>query len=219
MNDYTAVAKNKLYCDREKERQVIQSIFFLRGIFGGFFIPFLTEVIGRKLGFTSSIAMGFLSGIILFIGIETDLTAAILIGNFGLGMMVNGTILISYFFAAEFCSDKMRQKACLIFLFFWPLGEVLFVVVQNTLPNWDEYLMYLIIIPLIAAFLICLFFLIESPYFAKHKSKDLEQYKKSLSIMALYNGVDIGHILVEVDEIILKNKGAAENSISSSSLK
>ena len=50
MNDFTIVSRNKLYCDGQVDRNIIQSITAIGSIVGLFVINFVSDVKGKKIG-------------------------------------------------------------------------------------------------------------------------------------------------------------------------
>ena len=52
-----------------------------------------------------------------------------------------------------------------------------FLLVSLYLENWDEYMVYTMIIPIFGLFLIGLFFVQETPHYLMHKVRDMLQYR------------------------------------------
>ena len=69
MNDFTIVSRNKIYCDRQVDRNIIQSITAIGSIVGLFVINFVSDVKGKKVGImvALSIAICAVGGILFSI--------------------------------------------------------------------------------------------------------------------------------------------------------
>lgn len=199
VNSFTAVARNNLYCEKESERHLIQSSFWLGALMGVFFIPFLSEIKGRKVAFIISVCADFVSVILLIIGIWINSTILSIAGNLFIGIGCNGICTLSFILSSELFTHKLRQKGVMIFNASWPFGEMSFLLVSTFLYHWDEYLVYTMMIPILGLGLLSLFFLIETPYFELHKKKSFKDYKESIKLMALYNDLDAGPMLEEAE--------------------
>jgi MFS family permease len=56
-NDFTIVAQAQLYCDRQVDRNIIQSITYLGAIVGLLAINYISDLKGRKFGMITAQAV------------------------------------------------------------------------------------------------------------------------------------------------------------------
>lgn len=71
-NDFTAVVKNKLYCDKLQIRSTIQSIFALGLVIGMIAVPLGGDIFGRRRTIIANFTVGIVGFSILIVAIIYD---------------------------------------------------------------------------------------------------------------------------------------------------
>lgn len=66
---------------------------------------------------------------------------------------------------------------------------MIFYLLYNYMPDWDKYLVFMLLIPTSVFFIFILFFLIESPVFAVFAKKSPTIFKDSVRQLSAYNKV------------------------------
>ena len=59
-----------------------------------------------------------------------------------------------------------------------PFSYMTFILISNFIPEWYNYVVFLLTIPIFGCLAISLFFLVESPIYLLLESLDLDQYEK-----------------------------------------
>ena len=82
-------------------------------------LPGLADIIGRKKSILIAIFIGIVGNSFVIIGIYTFDTDLILVGQVVSGIFDAGIAILSYVTTSEFCSEKQRQRAVMLYNAFW----------------------------------------------------------------------------------------------------
>ena len=104
-------------------------------------------------------------------------------GGFGAYAIVT----LSYTLLSDFCSDKYRPKAVVIVNSAWAVSTIALGVFYLLEINWMNFLIYMVLLPLVALIVVMYKFLLESPYILMNQNKKYEALEV-LSKIAIMNG-------------------------------
>ena len=88
----------------------------------------------------------------------------------------------------------MRQVSLMLSNAAWPFANMFFVIISNYMPDWYNYLVFLVMIPIFSCWAIMLFFVVETPIFLLVHKENYKKYEEVIEEIALYNDADITEI-------------------------
>lgn len=109
VNSYTGTYYGSLYCDKQSDREYIQSAYFFGSIFGMLVIPILSDYKGRRMSMIGCLTTGIISCLFIMIGIYTNSFFLMFIGQVLNGIIGCGIVVIGYVYVSEICSNSHRQ--------------------------------------------------------------------------------------------------------------
>ena len=87
------------------------------------------------------------------------------IGQFLLGVFSSGCSVLSYVISSEISTGKLRQSSIMLFNAIWGIGLMSFYLIYEYLPEWHNFLVYLVLIPSLLITAAAYFILMETPDF------------------------------------------------------
>ena len=68
-----------------------------------------------------------------------------------------------------------------------PFGYTFFVAIYNLLPEWFNFMILFMIIPLVGILILMYTFLLETPIYSQLNKKDRIEFEKTMRILAIFN--------------------------------
>ena len=168
-----------LYCDRQGERDAIQSVLSIGSLVGLFVMNYLSDLKGRKKAFIINLVAGFLGMlcksrkyVVTLIGAWAKSTTILIIGSLLCGFCGYAGVIICYIIASDICEEEFRQKISLTMNLFFSFGAFTFFFMYNWCNEWYNILVLFMIIPMIGLIAVSVILMTESPNYFLLKQKD-----------------------------------------------
>lgn len=92
-----------LYCERQHERDLIQSLLSAGSLIGLVFMNFLSDLRGRRLALIIDLAIAVASSLLTIIGAYGQSTPILVISSIMAGFSGYSIVIVSYIIAGDFC--------------------------------------------------------------------------------------------------------------------
>lgn len=196
-----------LYCDRQVQRNFIQSSMYIGSISGLIIMNLIADKFGRRFSFLISLGLAIVGNVCTFaaylvvtIGGFTKVVALLIVGQIFSGFGAYACLTISYIIMSDLMGDELRQKGIIIVNAAWGIGEVSFFLLYNYLNQWYVFTIGFLLVPLAVWFVLGFFLLIESPVFLNETSR--EKCVESLNKIAKWNGT----VALSVEDVEINPK-------------
>lgn len=156
-NDFTAVFRNELYCEKQNIRSTIQSIFALGLVIGMIVMPILGDIFGRRIVLLLVFATGITAMSTLLIAIQNNLDWLMIVGSTLTGIFGSGMTIMGFILTCDFCTEKLRQKCLLIYCSIWGITQMTFYPIYQFMNSWNKYLIITLLIPSALLFILVLY--------------------------------------------------------------
>jgi MFS family permease len=128
-----------------------------------------------------------LAKIVAIFGGAFNVVALLIMSQFFGGFGAYALVTLSYTLLYDFCSDQYRPKAVVIVNAAWSVSTIGLGVSYLLAINWMNFLIYIVLIPLIVVSVGMYKFVMESPYILMGQNKKYEALEV-LTKIAIING-------------------------------
>ena len=95
----------------------------------------------------------------------------VIVAQFIQGFGISSIVTLSYAFLTDFLSEKLKSRAVIIVNTAWSFSTFLLGVFYLIELEWYAFILFIMLIPLIAVGILFSFFLLESPYILMLRNK------------------------------------------------
>lgn len=128
-------------------RNNIQSAYFFGCLIGTIIIMPLSGSRGRKFTLVLITACQVVGSVMILLGVYYKIWILSITGQFLSGAYMSPASSITYIATGEFVDDKLHQRSFMLYNSFWGLAEMLFLPIYYFMPQWNNYIIYIMLIP------------------------------------------------------------------------
>lgn len=134
-------------------------------------INLVSDTKSRKLALLTCLLIVSVGLIITAIGGWHKSIPTVIVAQFIQGFGISSIVTLSYAFLTDFLSDKLKPRAVIIVNTAWSFSTFLLGVFYLIELQWYFFILFMMLIPLMAIGVLFYFFLLESPYILMLRNK------------------------------------------------